>query len=103
MKESEFSAGESPVLPLDDAMADHLISRYIVPSTERTPEDARLTERGVPIWVIVANLDAYDGAIERVASDFAISCDAVLGAMAFYDRHREQIDAHIAYNSAAFS
>jgi uncharacterized protein (DUF433 family) len=86
------------VLPVDARQA--LIERHIEPDARR-PDDARLRVYGVSVWTIVGYWrDVADRDVERVAEDYEISAEAVRVALAFYQEHRDLIDARLAYNAS---
>lgn len=60
----------------------------------------RLKDRGVPIWAIIGSLTETADNIDEVAAAYAIPRDAVLAALAFYERHKAAIDARLAQNAA---
>jgi hypothetical protein len=83
---------------------DELITRHIDPASYRlAPDDARLCEEGVPVWIVIAFDEHVAGDTLHVAETYHVSCDAVRAARAFYRRHRQAIDARIAYQSAIFA
>ena len=63
----------------------------------------RILQRLYPVWALIGRLEAHGGtaeAAERVAADYELPVDAVQAAIAFYRRHRAEVDARIAANSA---
>jgi hypothetical protein len=82
----------------EELIAQHV---YFAPG-RTTPELARLVEQAVPIWIIIDADRAYDGDTERIAASYAISCEAVEAARAYYRKYREYIDAKILLNRAYF-
>jgi hypothetical protein len=82
---------------------EELITRHVYFAPGRTtPELARLVEQAVPIWIIIDWDQALDGDTEQIAADYAISCEAVEAARAYYRKYREYIDAKILLNRAYF-
>lgn len=80
-----------------------LVDRWIEPSPAGLgPQDARVTEYGVPVWSLVAYSHVVDGDVDRVAEDYALPPEAVAAVFAYYEAHRYLIDARIALNEAAF-
>ena len=80
---------------------DDLIERFIEIDVHHPgAAGALLRASGVPVWVLVAQLPAADGSVEKLASEYDISIDAVHAALAYYRRHRKIIDARIALNAA---
>ncbi|MBI2940770.1 MAG: DUF433 domain-containing protein [Chloroflexi bacterium] len=86
----------------DAAMGDEqLIERYIEPNPHRPgAAEARLIDYCVPVWALVAHLDAVDGSADRLADDYRLPRETVLAALAYYRRHKNLIDARIAANAA---
>jgi len=60
---------------------------------------ARLRESGVEIWALVAQLPAMDGDEVRLAAAYGLPPEVVRAAFAYYQRHKELIDAQIALNT----
>jgi len=80
---------------------EQLISRMIQTDPQHPgAEDARVAGTGVPVWALVAYLEAAHGDVQRVAEDYALPIEAVLAARAYYRQHRALIDARIAANLA---
>lgn len=55
---------------------------------------------GVPVWALVGHLDAVHGNLQRVADDYELPTDVVEAALAYYEQHKQAIDARIAANAA---
>jgi len=80
-----------------------LIERWIDPNPRRRGAgDARLKEYGVPIWALVGDLPVVDGDVAQLAAAFEVPLDAVQAALAYYRRHKREIDIRLAENSAHF-
>ena len=80
---------------------DQLIERYIEPDPQHPgDEDVRIVGTGVPVWALIAYLQAAGGDVHRVADDYELPLDAILAARAYYQLHRMLIDARIAANAA---
>ena len=80
---------------------DRLIEEWIEPNPQSPGSaDVRLKEYGVPIWTLIGHLEVVNGDITQVARDYDIVGEAVDAALAYYNRHKEVIDARIAANSA---
>ncbi len=62
--------------------------------------DARLREYGVPVWAIVGHWKAVGKSVTTASGDYELPEAAVEAALAYYDRHRNEIDARIADNVA---
>ena len=80
---------------------DTLIARYIEQNPHYPSLDAaRVREYGVSVWSIIAHLRAIGGDVAHVAADYALPCEAVEAAIAYYRRYKDLIDARIAANAA---
>ncbi len=80
-----------------------LIEKHIDLDYDRYPyrrADAWLRESGVSIWVIIRNLDMYQGDRGQVARDFDLSEEEVDAALAYYQRHKKYVDARITLDEA---
>jgi uncharacterized protein (DUF433 family) len=79
---------------------EEMIATWIEQDPLRRPvADARLREHGIAVWAIVA--DPKSGRDpEQIAKDYEIKLEAVCAAIAYYDRHRAEIDARVARNAA---
>jgi hypothetical protein len=86
----------------------------IEPDPNRSGADrALLAGTGIPVWAIVALLQALTGddvdaetdesAIRQAASDYRIDRTLVAAGVAYYQTHRAAIDARLARNAAAAS
>jgi uncharacterized protein (DUF433 family) len=75
-----------------------LIEKYIEPAAD--PGEARLFTYGVSVWALVGYWRAVKGDVDQVARDYALPPDAVQAALAYYEWHREAIDAVLASNAA---
>lgn len=82
--------------------ADALIAQHIEENPRRPgPVHARLKESGVEIWALISYLQkAMQGDRHGTARDYDIPVEAVEAAEAYYDRHRDLLDARIAVNAA---
>ncbi|MGH2532463.1 MAG: DUF433 domain-containing protein [Thermomicrobiales bacterium] len=81
---------------------DELIEAHLEPDAYwSTADEWRLKERGVPVWAIIGFLLPDASNAEQVARDYGVSSDAVAAAIAYYRRHRAEIDARLAQNRAA--
>jgi uncharacterized protein (DUF433 family) len=82
--------------------SDALIARHIdLGDGFPTPDDARLRATGVHVTTIIRQLDRDGGAIDRVARAYRVPPEAVRAAIAYYERHKDVIDARITLDSAA--
>ena len=75
-----------------------LIAHWIEQHTG--PEEARLVDSGLPVWMLVGYLAMVNGDLYRVVEDCGVPRQAVEAALAYYRRHRRAIDARIAVNAA---
>lgn len=83
--------------------ATRLIARYVEPHPARPGEaEARLRERGVAVWAVVGSYQLAEGTdrVRQVADAYELTADAVCAALAYYEQHREAIDARLAANAA---
>jgi uncharacterized protein (DUF433 family) len=74
---------------------------------QRPGEDrARTRGSGIAVWAIIGYLRALnpeftEQAIQQAARDFNIQANEVEAAIAYYQAHRDVIDARLKINSAA--
>ena len=79
-----------------------LIERYIT-YDRRYPQDARVNETGVPVWIVI-DLDLVsDGDDKKIAREYGLSQESLDAARAYYRYRGEYIDAKRLLNAAAFS
>jgi uncharacterized protein (DUF433 family) len=86
-----------------DPDEQQLIEKHIDLNYDRYPyrrADAWLRKPGVSIWVIIRNLDMYQGERDQVARDFDLSQEEIDGALAYYQRHKKFVDARITLDEA---
>ena len=82
----------------DDGL-EALIEKYVDPDPHGFGiAEATIKERGVPVWVIVGEIQRVEGDLCEVPGIFRISLDSVRGALAYYWRNRMMIRARIALN-----
>lgn len=94
-----MSITDTTIIPV--ATADLLIQAWIERNPHHTGrEDVRIRGEGVPVWALIGYLHAAGGDIDRVAVDYRVARDAVLAAIAYYQRHTDLIDAHLEANLA---
>ncbi|MBI2940951.1 MAG: DUF433 domain-containing protein [Chloroflexi bacterium] len=92
---------EWPLGDSEETDSEQLIARHIEQNPSRPgPGNARVVSYGVPVWALVAHLDAVDGSVDRVADDYELPREVVLAALNYYRRHKDAIDARIAANAA---
>lgn len=78
-----------------------LIDQYIEPNPYRPgAANARLREYGVSIWALVGYYEAVRRDPDRVAHDYRLPREAVDAALAYYQKHKNAIDARLAENVA---
>ena len=76
---------------------EELIGRYIEPNPHKpTLSEAWLKDSAIPVWALIGSLPGVDHEPDRLAEEFGVSIEEVRAALAFYDRHRCQIDARLA-------
>ena len=64
------------------------------------PADARLRGSGVHVWILAAQLPAFNGDATALAAAYHLPLEAITAALAYYRRHQKPIDALIARNAA---
>ena len=78
-----------------------LIDRWIEPNPHYPgPQEARLVEYGVSVWVLIAYLRLVNDEA-RVAEYYGLPPEAVAAAVAYYRQHQYPIDAQIALNATS--
>jgi uncharacterized protein (DUF433 family) len=81
---------------------DDLIARYVEENPSHPgPADIRLVDSAVPVWALVGEYLAGTGNAAQVAASFAVPCEAVEAALAYYRLHQTVIDARLALNAPA--
>ncbi len=81
---------------------EELIERFIT-YDRRYPQDARVNETGVPVWIVI-DLDLFvDGDDQSIAREYGLSQESIDAARAYYRCRGEYIDAKRLLNAAAFS
>ena len=99
---------------LGDVPSDREGRPLIEPDPNRSGAGrALLAGTGIPVWAIVAHLQALTGddvdaetdetAIRQAASDYRIDRTLVAAAVDYYQTQRAAIDARLARNAAAAS
>lgn len=78
-------------------LVEERFSHFINPDSG--PSEARLRGYGVPVWALVGHLPAVDGDVARLAEDYGLPLAAAEAALAYYERHREAIDARLLLNA----
>ncbi len=78
-----------------------LIEQYLEPNPNRPGSaDWRVKGRGVSVWALIGYLQGpVAGNVEETARAYEVPASAVEAALAYYDRHREIIDARLAANT----
>ena len=75
-----------------------LIDRFIEDDPRGGCADARVIGYAVPVWALVGDWQANGRDIDLVASGYQLPREAVQAALAFYERHRDVIDARMQAN-----
>jgi uncharacterized protein (DUF433 family) len=80
---------------------DELIARYISIYPHRPyAEEARIAEFGVPVWALIGALPQVNHDLDELARAYDIPRQAVDAAIAWYQRHRDLIDARLLLNNS---
>lgn len=80
---------------------DDLIERWIAANPHHPGSDeAWLPAYGISVWALVGYWQMVDGDIGQVAADYEIPREAVEAALAYYETHREVIQARLDANAA---
>jgi uncharacterized protein (DUF433 family) len=61
-------------------------------------DEAVLGDFGIPVWAVVGAIVLAHATPDEVARDYQIPVAAVRAALAYYERHKDAIDARIAAN-----
>lgn len=81
----------------ETAQQERLIAEYIEADLDHgNAGDARLKAFGVSVWALVGYYLISHGDLVGVAEDYCVPREAVLAALAYYERHKSEIDARIA-------
>ena len=103
-----------------DGQTNALLKQHTLPLVGADPHRpgparGRLGDEQIPIWAIVGQIHAISGvddlfareegdrvfeAIVQVASDYDVSIEAILAAVAYYRMHREAVDALLQANAS---
>ncbi len=87
-----------------DTKRDELISRWIEPSPHKPgPAEAWVLPYHVSVWALIAQLELDGWDLPGVADWYELPVEAVEAAVAYYERHRAEVDARIARNRAFFA
>jgi len=79
---------------------DELIARHIeLDSFRPWPGEALVRDSGVPVWALIGHYYAVDQNAAEVAHDYHIPLEEVMAALAYYRRHKGDIDARLAQNA----
>ena len=79
---------------IDDATAEALIAKYIEQDPNRSGRhNSRLPDFGVAVWALIGYLRG--ATIAETADAYGIPEEAMLAAVAYYQRHRDLIDAKL--------
>lgn len=80
---------------------DRLISLYVEDKPYRSgATDAYLKESGVSVWAVVGYWRAVGKNVATTSGDYDLPEEAVEAALAYYGRHKQEIDARIAANAS---
>jgi uncharacterized protein (DUF433 family) len=82
---------------LDRAVLDAMVE----PEPGRGRDRARLKDSGVPVWALIAELQANNWDIAEVARAYRIPEIAVRAAIRYYENNKPFIDAFLLLNSEA--
>jgi uncharacterized protein (DUF433 family) len=75
----------------------------LVQSTEGpTGRRASMVGSGLDVWEVIATVHDNEESVEEAASYLRIPIELVQAAVAYYDEHREEIDADIELNEAEY-
>jgi uncharacterized protein (DUF433 family) len=75
-----------------------LIDRWIELAPDADPAEAQLVYYGTPVWALIGYLPAAANNVAQAADDYGIPRDAASAALAYYELHREAINARLAAN-----
>ena len=90
------------VVSESEAAVNGLIEQYIEQNPYKPGADeVRLIGYGVSVWALIAYLHAAGGDLQRAARAYDVPLAALQAAVAYYEQHREIIDARIAANAPA--
>jgi uncharacterized protein (DUF433 family) len=85
-----------------ETASEEMIARWVQPNPHKEgPAEAWLPASGVSVWVLINQLHLDGWKVERVAKDYQLPLEAVKAAVAYYERHKEIIDARIALGRSA--
>src|SRR5947209_7926435 len=104
MKESTMAIQKHQMRMPDEArehVAEDLIAKYIEPHPAKpgfVNYSLKEDEGGYPVWAIIGDL--APGILNKadIIREFHISREALDAALAFYERHKDAIDARIIAN-----
>ncbi len=81
-------------------VSDEVITRWIVENPDRPgADDVRVSGFGVPVWALIGHAHATGAGASEIAGDYELPAEAVVAALAYYERHRPLIDERLAANS----
>jgi uncharacterized protein (DUF433 family) len=78
-----------------------LIERHIALERVGDPARATLRESGVPVWALVGHWRTAGKDAAGVARAYEVPHEAVEAALAYYRRHKAEIDGRLAAIDAA--
>jgi uncharacterized protein (DUF433 family) len=77
----------------------HPLIRFVDGASGRR---ASMVGSGLDVWEVIATFRDNDGLIEQAAAYLRIPNELVQAAVAYYDDHRDEIDADIELNEAEY-
>lgn len=86
---------------LSPTLEDDALGAMIEPEPGRGRDRARLREFGVPVWAMIAELQANGWDVVEVARAYRVPEVAVRAAIHFYEGNKPFIDAFLLLNSDA--
>ena len=79
---------------------DSLVERWIEPNPHRPGvAEAIVRGTGVPVWALVGH-SRHVRDLGEVARDYDLPSEAVAAALAYYQRHKAELDQRLAANAA---
>ena len=86
-------------MAIDTKRDQALVERYIAVDPFRGRADARMKERGVHVWAVIAHLRGTDWDVSEAMRAYGLTPEMVEAAEAFYRLNRAYIDARLLLNS----
>jgi hypothetical protein len=82
-------------------LADELVAKHVEPDRKRSGRHNARLVGGPAVWAIIGYLRGAD--VAETARAYAVPEEAVRAAIAYYQRHREYIDAKLLLNDESFA